>query len=343
MTSGTGGVWKLPTLVLAALALFSACGKHTQYLESIDTQTMVADVNDSIHKILTITSAEDQTLKSVTFPPHSVNFFKVTAMTVNGTALKDLTGAPVNYSAINYAVRKGDVVKIDVAFAPKRFPQGDEEQIWRRVLKVLFQGSQIAHLNFNLRGISYGECTTCGTAVSGTPHTFRVEELTIHIEDPDVLTDTEQTAEAQGALIVYIDEALGKAFIKGDEFPVFTLTAPEGIKVNVVAEIGTYAGTYADGELSIYGLKEKVAGLQNLLITDLTSGTIAIPSDYENRTDVPEYADLVGLPDTVYDDTGVAYDGTTLTLVGGVIAPDEAILGVLNGGIVGFTFVLREE
>lgn len=365
-------------IFLMVLGWGSACTKPDQFVQKIETETMVADVKDTTTKQLAVTSSQDQMLVSATLSPQVITYFSIKDVTINDKTLKDYCkNDSVSFSAINCAIKKGDVVKVVVMFAPKKLPAPGEDTFRRQVLKVLFHGDQLAILSFHLRGISKGVCDDCAPTPTGTKHVFSVKSITIYVSTPTKPETQTQEIPISNDLkfSLYFPDDYGasgtedqpaKVYLEGDDIPRFSIPVP-GSTLQVPVQ--GVSGEVSEGDFkssgddlynfSVYGALIKIMDDSRVLPTDLTTRTsFEIPKDYKAEAEENKYFGQKYYQDINFDEIlqtfsseasdalASAYNKKTgeLTLVGGVAAPnDKSLYSELAQGTVGFKFVLKEQ
>lgn len=357
--------------------VFMACGTPPQYVQKLETEMMVADLNDQTTKTITLTSSENQILKSVTFDGLPDNPFTISKIEVNS---QDLTQPPVNttdFGVIDYALQKGDKIRITLVFAPvatSENPEADLRKITKRVLKAVFDGgSQSAIVGIHLRGMSLGICSDCQLAVSGDPVQFDVKAAQMSLHDSDLDTDTDPAVsdgdtqpitDVEGTFTFYMPNkgtAAGNIFLKGADIPTFIIPVIKDGNEYTLQATGkagdVFMGTYdEDGSFRIPAVRIVVTagGKYNFYMT-LTTQALSVPTDYAaGGIDADAYAaiedstfQLSALSDLdgTFSDTGLAYDETSgdVTMIGAAVIPNIAIFDPLTFGIIGLSFEMTRH
>lgn len=320
---------------------------------------MATEYYDTATKTLSITSGEDQILKSITFPPRYYNPFCLQAVTINNEALDIISecreeAGTIELSAINHEIKKGDIIKLIIAFRPKPpkdnvYKQPNAGAYYAHTLMMLLEGKKSAQVLFNLKGTPIGTCESCRPPVSGDKYIFKVEKFTVQ-SDGGKLTEAEEVAQevtVDAPFSFYIDEDAGEIYLDGEDIPEFNIPVviTPGQPATAIPVRGVsgevYKGSYENGAIKF----DDPAGIEVIIsnsihsYTQLVSDDIAIPEDYKT---MDKYKDLdFNSINGSYTGTGAAFneDAGTMTLVGGIIAVGSQFLSLENG-VTGFEFKL---
>ncbi len=334
-------------LTLCAIAGFGgACGQSDQKLTAVSASPMVTPLYQPETKIVHLTMDGDYTLQSATFPYRTEgNPFKLVSVQINGEELETLKGERVKFEAINYPVKKGDDLRLEVVFNPRNKVKHEAGETYRHALKLIFSGDRVLQLSINFTGQTDGICEECNT-VPGDPYEFEVK-LFLTVSDRDLSAADQKDHEeiiVEDTITFYIDKEAGIATLRGEDIPEFDIENPTkpGSMVPIQGEEGKiYTGTYQDSEITIPCVHFTLAAVVHLY-TNLTTGPLSLPEDYTEGV----CSDLLAAPesdDGSFETEGSPLDETdgTLGLVGGYVVPEgESVFDKLTNGVIGFEFEL---
>ncbi len=266
-------------------------------------------------------SSEPQRIMGVYFEygTNKDNVFKITKVSVGSAEY-----APTNSNlAQEIIIPAGDVMSVYTTYDPQ--VAGNHETY----LDVFLNGPQLGIKQIRLKGATTDDKCAEVAANRGTIQNFNITSLKIIVKASSLPGGVLELPVAQADIhgSVKFASNRGRASMKQDEFPTFTLRASQlpGGQANVGLDIGTYQGTFDGSKLEFPSI---IISLQG-----------AVKVTAKMTTDTATASNTLGSLTPPLQGTPLAAGRMKLVLAGKL---DNPLLQSLNGGVVGAEIELQE-
>lgn len=232
-------------------------------------------------------------------------FFKVEEVTV-GNVVKQAVGNMVT----EMIMPPGGVMTVKVSYNPKVITKG--EAYHNTYLDVVLNGPKLGVMQIELRGKAPTALEGCGTT-QGDLKKFRVDKVTIKIEDKDAEVPVQETTDITETFQFGVEG--DKALIGKADFPSIPIDTPQGA-VSADLEDETFEGTFDGAKLEFPAVRLSVLG-QITVEGKLTTESVEVTA-----------------PDGTLSATGSALADGKMKLVFGSTLPQNGLLQQLQGGAI---------